>query len=162
MATLVLQTAGAAIGGMFGPVGAIVGRAIGGLAGAAIDKSFLGASSSGQASHYGTSSEDRRSAGLAGRPLAVHASGAPDEPMPSWNKERQPMPPFTRPTRRVLAAVSLMLGLTGCARTMVSAGTDPGLACRAFGPITYSRADTEASQRQSREHNAAWAAVCRK
>lgn len=48
MATLVLQTAGAAIGGMFGPVGAVVGRAIGGLAGAAIDNSFLGAGSSGR------------------------------------------------------------------------------------------------------------------
>ena len=48
MATLVLQTAGAAIGGMFGPVGAVVGRALGGLAGAAIDNAFLGAGSSGR------------------------------------------------------------------------------------------------------------------
>ena len=48
MATLVLQTAGAAIGGMFGPVGAVVGRALGGLAGAAVDNAFLGAGSSGR------------------------------------------------------------------------------------------------------------------
>ncbi|WP_029030660.1 baseplate multidomain protein megatron [Salinarimonas rosea] len=42
MATLVLQTAGAAIGGMVGgPFGAMVGRALGGLAGAAIDGAIL-------------------------------------------------------------------------------------------------------------------------
>lgn len=42
MATLVLQAAGAAVGGLFGPFGAAAGRALGGLAGAAIDRSFLG------------------------------------------------------------------------------------------------------------------------
>ena len=63
---------------------------------------------------------------------------------------------------RVLAAASLILSLAGCARTMVSAGTDAGVACRAFAPIRYSRTDTEDSQRQSREHNAAWVALCRK
>jgi hypothetical protein len=41
MATLLLQTAGAALGSVFGPVGAILGRAAGALAGAAIDRSFL-------------------------------------------------------------------------------------------------------------------------
>ncbi|MFC5067807.1 baseplate multidomain protein megatron [Flaviflagellibacter deserti] len=45
MATLVLQAAGAAVGSLFGPVGAMVGRAVGGLAGAAIDRSFLGGGS---------------------------------------------------------------------------------------------------------------------
>jgi hypothetical protein len=44
MATLVLQAAGAAIGGIFGPVGAIIGRALGGLAGYAVDQSLFGAS----------------------------------------------------------------------------------------------------------------------
>lgn len=72
------------------------------------------------------------------------------------------MLPLKRLPGRVLAAASSILMLTGCARTMVSAGTDPGLACRAFAPIGYSRLDTEESQRQSREHNAAWAALCRK
>jgi hypothetical protein len=38
MATIVLQTVGAAVGGMIGgPIGAMAGRALGGLAGAAID-----------------------------------------------------------------------------------------------------------------------------
>lgn len=41
MATLVLQVAGAALGGIFGPVGALVGRAVGGLAGAAIDQALF-------------------------------------------------------------------------------------------------------------------------
>ncbi|OLP61860.1 hypothetical protein BJF93_19440 [Xaviernesmea oryzae] len=42
MATLLLQTAGAAIGSVFGPVGAIVGRAVGAMAGSAIDHALLG------------------------------------------------------------------------------------------------------------------------
>ena len=37
MATLLLQAAGAAVGSVFGPVGAILGRAAGALAGNAID-----------------------------------------------------------------------------------------------------------------------------
>ncbi|MGV6871740.1 baseplate multidomain protein megatron [Pseudochelatococcus sp. B33] len=42
MATLVLQVAGAAVGGLIGgPVGAIAGRAIGGLAGAMIDSTLF-------------------------------------------------------------------------------------------------------------------------
>jgi hypothetical protein len=42
MATLVLQAAGAAVGGLVGgPFGAMAGRALGGLAGAAIDTSLL-------------------------------------------------------------------------------------------------------------------------
>ncbi len=41
MATLVLQVAGAAAGSVFGPLGSMAGRALGGLAGAAIDRTFL-------------------------------------------------------------------------------------------------------------------------
>ncbi|APF37042.1 hypothetical protein BOQ54_06615 [Chelatococcus daeguensis] len=42
MATIILQVAGAALGGLVGgPVGAMVGRALGGLAGAAIDGALL-------------------------------------------------------------------------------------------------------------------------
>ncbi|WJR67620.1 glycoside hydrolase/phage tail family protein [Neorhizobium sp. CSC1952] len=42
MATLLLQAAGAALGGVFGPVGAIIGRAAGALAGSAIDRALIG------------------------------------------------------------------------------------------------------------------------
>ncbi|NTJ41719.1 hypothetical protein G6L28_03775 [Agrobacterium larrymoorei] len=41
MATLVFQAAGAAIGSIFGPVGAIIGRAAGALAGSAVDRALL-------------------------------------------------------------------------------------------------------------------------
>jgi len=42
MATLVLQAAGAAIGGLFGPVGAILGGAVGAMAGYAVDQTLFG------------------------------------------------------------------------------------------------------------------------
>lgn len=42
MATLVLQAAGVAIGGLFGPIGAIVGGAVGAMAGYAVDQSLFG------------------------------------------------------------------------------------------------------------------------
>ncbi|MDR7026859.1 baseplate multidomain protein megatron [Rhizobium rosettiformans] len=42
MATILLQAAGAALGSVFGPVGAIIGRAAGALAGSVIDRSLLG------------------------------------------------------------------------------------------------------------------------
>lgn len=44
MATILFQAAGAALGGVFGPVGAIAGRAIGALAGSAVDRALLGGS----------------------------------------------------------------------------------------------------------------------
>ena len=43
MATLLLGAGGAALGGLFGPIGAVVGRAVGALAGYAIDQSLFGA-----------------------------------------------------------------------------------------------------------------------
>ncbi|KQS96496.1 MULTISPECIES: glycoside hydrolase/phage tail family protein [unclassified Rhizobium] len=42
MATILLQAAGAALGGVFGPVGAILGRAAGALAGSVVDRSIIG------------------------------------------------------------------------------------------------------------------------
>src|ERR687893_2450853 len=43
MATLILQAAGSALGGIVGgPIGAAVGRAVGGIAGAAIDSALFG------------------------------------------------------------------------------------------------------------------------
>ncbi|MCM2477625.1 hypothetical protein HGO38_29695 [Rhizobium sp. CG5] len=44
MATLLFQAAGAALGGIFGPVGAMIGRAAGALAGNTIDRSLIGGS----------------------------------------------------------------------------------------------------------------------
>ena len=42
MATLVLQTAGQALGGLFGPLGGIIGRAAGAIAGNVIDQALFG------------------------------------------------------------------------------------------------------------------------
>lgn len=42
MATLLFQAAGATLGGLFGPFGAMLGRAVGALAGSAVDRSLLG------------------------------------------------------------------------------------------------------------------------
>ncbi len=50
MATLVLQAAGAAVGALFGPVGAIAGRAIGALAGYAVDSALFGTHSTREGS----------------------------------------------------------------------------------------------------------------
>ncbi len=44
MATILFQAAGAAIGGMFGPVGAAIGRAAGAMLGSAVDSSLLNGS----------------------------------------------------------------------------------------------------------------------
>ncbi|MFP5075723.1 glycoside hydrolase/phage tail family protein [Rhizobium sp. YIM 134829] len=41
MATIVLQTAGAALGSVFGPIGTVLGRAVGALAGAAVDHALF-------------------------------------------------------------------------------------------------------------------------
>ena len=41
MATILLQAAGAALGGVFGPVGAVLGRAAGALAGSVVDRSII-------------------------------------------------------------------------------------------------------------------------
>src|SRR3712207_1842975 len=47
MATLILQAAGSALGGIVGgPFGAALGRAVGGLAGAAVDSALFGGSDS--------------------------------------------------------------------------------------------------------------------
>lgn len=53
MATVILQAAGAALGGLFGPVGALAGRALGALAGGAIDHALF-ATGGGEAAHLAT------------------------------------------------------------------------------------------------------------
>lgn len=53
-----------------------------------------------------------------------------------------------------LAALALILLLTGCYKTVDTA-------CTAFKPITYDAiADTAETRTQVREFNAAWVAIC--
>lgn len=54
MATLLLQAAGAALGSVFGPVGAIIGRAAGALAGSVVDHALLGGTSTVRGAHLST------------------------------------------------------------------------------------------------------------
>lgn len=67
---------------------------------------------------------------------------------------------------RLLRLVALSAFLTplliGCARMTASAGTDPGVACRAFEPVGWSKADSDATIRAVKEHNAAWRTICRR
>ncbi|MGV1951537.1 baseplate multidomain protein megatron [Agrobacterium vitis] len=51
MATLVFQAAGAAIGSIFGPVGTMLGRAVGSLAGNMVDQALINGSSTTSGSH---------------------------------------------------------------------------------------------------------------
>ncbi|MBB4104850.1 baseplate multidomain protein megatron [Allorhizobium borbori] len=54
MATLLFQAAGAAIGGIFGPVGAALGRAAGALAGNLVDTSLIGGTTTVRGSRLST------------------------------------------------------------------------------------------------------------
>jgi uncharacterized protein with HEPN domain len=54
MATLLLQAAGATLGGLFGPVGAIVGRAAGALAGNLIDQALISGTTTIQGTRLST------------------------------------------------------------------------------------------------------------
>ncbi len=54
MATLLLQAAGAALGSVFGPVGAIIGRAAGALAGSVVDHALLSRGSTVRGAHLST------------------------------------------------------------------------------------------------------------
>lgn len=51
MATLLFQAAGAALGGVFGPVGAIIGRAAGALAGSVVDRALINGRSTVRGAH---------------------------------------------------------------------------------------------------------------
>jgi hypothetical protein len=63
--------------------------------------------------------------------------------------------------------LSSMLIMAGCASLTNLLGRSESslpvndVACRAFGPITWSPSDTDETLRQIREHNAAWTALCR-
>jgi hypothetical protein len=66
---------------------------------------------------------------------------------------------FGRRAMRAMLPLMPLLILTGCATTTASVGTD-AVACSAFEPIRWSKADTDATIRQVKGHNAAWAAIC--
>lgn len=66
---------------------------------------------------------------------------------------------FVRRAMRAGLLLTPLAILTGCATTTASVGTD-AVACSAFEPIRWSKADTDATIRQAKEHNAAWAALC--
>ena len=57
----------------------------------------------------------------------------------------------------LLAALLLM---TSCQTTNTGATRVVDTSCEAFGPVTYSRADTARTRLQIRRHNAAWDALC--
>jgi len=64
----------------------------------------------------------------------------------------------------LLLALAILL-LAGCSNLTGGSETDwqklsKVAACGVFGPITYSKQDTDATRRQIREHDAAGAAVC--
>ncbi len=61
--------------------------------------------------------------------------------------------------RAVPFAMMMCLPLMAGCRTTASGGTD--VSCAAFEPIGWSSADTTATQREVREHNAAWSALCK-
>jgi len=52
----------------------------------------------------------------------------------------------------------LMLGACAHPPTPTAATAEPD--CTAFGPITYSKADTDETIRQIKAHDAAWRAMC--
>jgi len=63
---------------------------------------------------------------------------------------------------RLAFVLAGMLIMVGCTMTTGTSGPDPELvACRSFEPVTWSATDTPETIRQIKEHNAAWAAVCR-
>lgn len=52
----------------------------------------------------------------------------------------------------------------GCAKTVtggIKGESNAGWVCQAFVPIYWSRADTQMTIGQVREHNAAWDAICK-
>lgn len=73
--------------------------------------------------------------------------------------------PWTRHGWRGLASMSLLAIPIGCAPTTDTAATDaasPRAAfCRLSVPIAWSRADTDATIRAVKEHNAAYDTLCR-
>jgi hypothetical protein len=57
----------------------------------------------------------------------------------------------------------LLAVLTQCQTTGSGATTDAAaVACTAFAPIYWSARDTAKTVAQIKEHNAAWAALCRR
>lgn len=64
---------------------------------------------------------------------------------------------WKKPIVRGTGLVALAL-LTAACQTTATVGTD--VACRAFGPIEWSRMDTIETVKQVRGHNAAYFSLC--
>lgn len=73
------------------------------------------------------------------------------------------MPQFQLPTRpaRMCAIISLVT-LSGCATTIHSAVPTDKVTCAAIQPVYWSKNDTDKTIAQIKEHNAAWASICKK
>jgi len=56
----------------------------------------------------------------------------------------------------MLLALIACVGLTGCAKTMGSAGTE----CARWSPIYWSKTDTDDTIKQVKEHNAVYKRLC--
>lgn len=59
---------------------------------------------------------------------------------------------------RRLVPLAGALAMAACQAPTPIAAIDTS--CAAFEPISHARADTEATRRQIRAHNAAWTALC--
>lgn len=64
-------------------------------------------------------------------------------------------PSRLKPLATMLALTSCVI-LTGCAKTTASGGTE----CARWSPIYWSKADTDGTIRQVKEHNAVYKRLC--
>ena len=63
-----------------------------------------------------------------------------------------------------LPTLAIVLMLTGCGTTTLISATDPArrdLCERAWKPVTYSSRDTQETQLQARQNNAAYDSYCK-
>ncbi len=61
---------------------------------------------------------------------------------------------------RAAGVILAMLMLTNCAKMTDSVASD--ISCLGFGPIGWSRLDSDATIREIKQHNASWLALCAK
>lgn len=76
------------------------------------------------------------------------------------NKQMKPLPSLTLPAK--MFVLSLLVILPSCAPMMSSVVQTDKVASQSFGPIYWSKNDTDKTIAQIKEHNAAWKAVTKK